>query len=158
MTIENCWSVWYFCDVPAHLTAMGYSTFCFLHLVQLFRIWVMVQSVHFTFSTQEMHRTRRQNYTGESPKVYVIFRRRSRWNLFPNVIFSQWRPITILLLSVPAARGPVFRRYFLKEQVDQYEIWVRGISACDLIFHNILIKNFSVLPLTPNVKNSSMAQ
>ena len=66
------------------------------------------------------------------------------------------------LLSVSASRGPVFRRHLLNEQIDQDKIWAQGVSACDLIFHNILLEpkipNFSVLPLTPNVKNWDMAE
>ena len=43
------------------------------------------------------------------------------------------------LLSVSDSSGPVFRRYFLNGQKDQNEIWKKGVSVCDLSFHNILV-------------------
>ena len=43
------------------------------------------------------------------------------------------------LLSVSVSRGPVFRRYLLNVQIDHDENLAQGASACDLIFHNILL-------------------
>ena len=45
------------------------------------------------------------------------------------------------LLSVSAARGPVFRRYLLEGKLDQDETWAQRVLACDLIFHNILLQH-----------------
>ena len=42
------------------------------------------------------------------------------------------------LPSVSVSRGPVFRRYRLNGPIDQNETWPQGVSACDLIFRNIL--------------------
>ena len=50
-----------------------------------------------------------------------------------------------LLLSVSALRGPVIRRHLLNGQIDQDEAWAQGVSACDLIFRNILLKEKSKL-------------
>ena len=44
------------------------------------------------------------------------------------------------LLSVSASRGPVFRRYILNGPIDQDETWARVVSAFDLIFNNILLR------------------
>ena len=43
------------------------------------------------------------------------------------------------LLSVSALREPVFRRYLLNGLIDQDETWAQGVSACGLIFANILL-------------------
>ena len=47
------------------------------------------------------------------------------------------------LLSVSASRGPVFRRYLrrylINGEIYQDETWAQWISACDLIFDNILL-------------------
>ena len=76
---------------------------------------------------------------------------------------AESHPKMTYLLSVSASRGPVFRRYLLNRGIYQNKTWAQGVSAYDLIFHNILLQqqknqNFRVLPLAPNVKNCDMAQ
>ena len=60
-----------------------------------------------------------------------------------STIVGNWKDKMIKsegkLLSVSASQGPVFRRYLLNGPIDQDETWAQGVSACDLIFHNILL-------------------
>ena len=47
--------------------------------------------------------------------------------------------LTEHLLPVSASRGPVFfLRYPLNGRIDQNETQAKGVSACDLIFRDIL--------------------
>ena len=62
-------------------------------------------------------------------------------NIRPAKSWKRARSRLVLLLpiSVSASRGPAFRRYLLKGQMDQDQTWVQVVSVCDLIFHNILL-------------------
>ena len=44
------------------------------------------------------------------------------------------------VLSVSASRGPIFRQYPLSWRIGEDKNWAQGVSACDLIFRSILLK------------------